>query len=31
VEFDQLMDDGNLNTGKFRYNGSTHYYYIIKQ
>jgi type II secretory pathway pseudopilin PulG len=31
TDFDRLVDDGNLNTGKFRYNGSQHYYYIIKQ
>ncbi len=31
TDFDQLIDDGDLNSGKFRYNGSTHYYYIIKQ
>jgi type II secretory pathway pseudopilin PulG len=32
-ELDKLIDDGvsDLNSGRFRYNGSDHYYYIIKQ
>lgn len=31
TDFDRLIDDGSLSSGKFRYNGSEHYYYIIKQ
>ncbi|MFA6174092.1 MAG: type II secretion system protein [Kiritimatiellales bacterium] len=31
TEFDRLIDDGNLNTGKFRYDGDKHYYYIIQE
>lgn len=29
-DLDQLIDDGDLNNGNFRYNGNEHYYYIIK-
>jgi prepilin-type N-terminal cleavage/methylation domain-containing protein len=30
IEFDKLIDDGNLNTGRFRQDDD-HYFYIIKQ